>query len=334
MSLVETLLRVLFAWLIYPGLVFLIGAGWLVEGLRRQFAARAEGRDAPPFFQPVAEFRKLIGRPAFVPTPSLPREDDAEAVGLAELHQEGTRLGLYAVPVTGLLALASGLVLLPLPGNLWPFLDNNGMGRALGADLPGAALLLLWPVVGMVLLGSLAGSVYAQVAGSRIFQLLTVCGLPYAIAVFGPALAEGSLDLKTIIADSSLPMIGTKTLCGLLFLLCLPVLLRLRPLAASTGETLEGITTDLAGAPLALINLMGQAERLALSVLFAVLFVPFAADNPLFFLAGSLLALGVIGIVETLFGQVRLREALNFYLRYANPAALILLVLTAFGVKV
>ena len=329
---VETLLRALFAWLIYPGFLFLAIAGILLEGLRRRFAARVEGREGPSLWQGFFELSKLFRRPALVPGGYEPPEKDTAARTLAATRREGSRWGLFTLPVAGILALSSGAVLLPLPGNLWPYLNNAD--RALGADLLAASLLFLVPAIGAVLFGSLGGSVYSQLAGARIFQLLVACAVPYAVAVFGPALALGRLDLQAVAAAESLPMLGVKALCGMLFLLCLPVILRLKPLAASSGEALEGVTTDLGGPPLALFCLGQWMERLALSVFFAVLFVPFAYNNVIFFIVGTLLALGLTGIVDALFSHVRLRDAFNFYLRYTNPAALVWLVLLALAVKV
>ncbi len=328
LSLVETLLRAFFAWLIYPGFLFLLFAGIIIEGLRRRFAGRVEGRDGPGLLQGFFELAKLLGKPATVPAGYEPPEDDQAANQMAATRREGSRWGLFAIPVFGMLALSTGVALLPLPGNLWPYL--NTPDKALGADLLAASLLFLVPGLGAVMVGSVGGSVYSQLAGARIFQLLVACAVPYAVAVFGPALALGNLDLLRVAGTDSLPMLGVKALCGLLFLLCLPVILRLKPLAASGGEVLEGITNDLGGPPLALFKLMQWMERLALSLFFAVLFVP----SPLLFIPGVLLALGLIGIVDALFSHVRLRDAFNFYLRYTNPAALVLLVLLALAVKV
>jgi formate hydrogenlyase subunit 4 len=336
LSSIEILLRAIFAALIYPGFFFLALGGFIIEGLRRGFAARIEGREVPPWLQAWFDFRRRLRRVTPVPAGKEPPEDDPDAAKMAATRREGNRLALYAIPLAGLMALALGAVLLPLPGNLWPFLPSAGQTnlRPLGADLLGVGLLLLVPALGAVLTGSLGGSVYGQLAGSRIFQLLVACGLPYAVAVFGPAIALGSLDLETVAAADSPVMLGVKALCGLLYLLCLPVILRLRPLAASHGEALEGVTTDLGGAPLALFWLMQWAERLALALLFATLYIPFAHANPLTFIPAVLFVLGVIGLIDVLFSQIRLRDALNFYLRYANPVAILLFFILAFAVKV
>jgi formate hydrogenlyase subunit 4 len=335
LSALEIFLRTAFAVLIYPGFGFLVAGGLVAQSFLRQFAARAEGRATPPLWQPFYDVRKLFRLPANVPagTVAAPELDDDAKIAfeeVADTRREGTRLSLYAIPLLALLALSIAMALLPLPGNLYPFLNTND--RPLGADLLAVAGLLLVPAVGTALLGSLGGSVYAQLAGSRIFQLLVVCAFPYAIAVFAPALALGTFNTKLLAEANSPAMLGLKSLSALLFLLCLPALLRLRPVIASSAEALEGITTDLGGVPLGLVWLVEWAERIAFVAFFALLLVPFGEFMAVW-AGGALFALGAVGLVDTLFSQVRTRDALTFYLRYANPAALIVFLLATLAVK-
>lgn len=335
MSSVEILLRAACAVLIYPGFLFLAGVGLLAESLRRQFAARAEGKTSPPLGQPLFDLLKLLRLPANVPNGLEPAEDVVGGQELADSRREGSRFALYAIPVLGLLTVVSAAVMLPVPGNLWPFLTNanNGTVQPLGGDLLAVGVLALVPAIGAVIVGSVGGSVYGQLASARIFQLLVVCAVPYGATVFGPALASSTLAIQKISSTNTLPVVGLKSLCGLLFLLTIPAILRLRPFAASHSETLEGVTTDLSGAALGLFWLMEWAEKILYSAIFTVLFIPFA-DNPVACIAGFVLGLGVIGLVDSLFSQVRSRDALNFYLRYANPAALVIFMLVTFAVKV
>ena len=77
-----------------------------------------------------------------------------------------------------------------------------------------------------------------------------------------------------------------------------------------------------------------RTKIILIIVAIAVVFVPFAYNNIIFLIVGTLFALGLIGIIDALFSHVRLREAFNFYLRYTNPAALGWLVLLALAIKV
>jgi len=342
LALSETLLRTLFAVLVYPGFLFLAISGILAEGLRRKFAARGEGRRGPPLLQPLFDLNSWRKRFIAVPGPALPDPDledkdptkSKAARELASSRNNRARLALIYLPLLALLGLAVAVALLPLPGNLWPFLRSEVSARPLGADLLAATLLLEMSVLVTIIIGSLGGSIYGQVAGSRTAQLAVAYALPYLIAIFGPAIALGSLDLRAIAAADSPAMLGVKLICGLTWLLVMPVRLRLRPLAASAGETLEGVATNLSGLPMALLRLMEWAERVALPLLAVLLFVPLAGSNPLVLVAGWAFGLGAIGVVDAFFSQVRLRDALNFYLRYASLGALAWFIMLAFLIKV
>lgn len=313
MSFSEVTLRVLVSVLLYPGLLFLILTGLLAEGWRRKFVARAEGRIGPSLRQPFYDVRKYLGRIAVVP--GTTKANDPRLVAKSEL----TRAGVFGGPLVGVGALVMATVLLPLPGNLWPFFSVRLAGeRPLGLDLLGVALLLQIPALVTIILGTIASSIYAQLAASRTAQLLVAYMTPYLAAVFGPAIVLGTLDLKLLAASTSPTMLAVKFGCGFIWLVCQPAQLRTRPLAASRGETLEGVTTNIGGAPLAMYKLMNWVERMAAALLFAALFVPLGASNPAVFIGAVLLDLGLVGVLEGLLSQVRLKDALDFYLRFAS----------------
>lgn len=328
MSFSDVFLRFLVSTFIYPGLLFLILAGLVVEGLRRKFVARSEGREGPVLFQPVYDLIKFFRRIAVVP--GATRSNDLNAASKGEMG----RAVVFFLPVVGLFALVMAVALMPLPGNLWPFFSVRLDGeRPLGLDLLGVVLLLQVPALVSIVLGTVGSSIYAQVAASRIAQLMVACAMPYVVAVFGPAIALGTLDFKAIATSATSGMLAVKFGCGLIFILCQPALLCIRPLAAGTGETLAGVTTNIAGPPLGLYKLLDWVERVAFALLFVVLFVPSASTNVLVLAGAVLLNLGLVGILETLFSQIRLKDALDFYLRYASLGALIWFVILTFLIR-
>lgn len=316
MSFFDTFIRVFLAVLLYPGAIFLFVAGLLAESLRRKFVARAEGRQGPPLLQPFYDLRKYFRRVTVVPIASK------LSAAQRELKVNFNRAAILFLPLAGIVAVILAAVLLPLPGNFWPFLNQSpNAAQPLGLDLIGVILLLQITTIVTILLGTLAASVYAQVAASRTAQLAVAYLIPYCVAVFGPALAASTLDLKEIATNNAPTMLAVKFGCGLIFVLCQPAQLRTRPLNAATAETLEGVTTNISGTPLALFHLMGWIERLVAALLFSLLFVPFSSSNLLVLIGGILFDLGLIAVLETLFSQVRLKDAFNFYLRYASIGA-------------
>ena len=306
----------------------MILTGLLAEGLRRKFAARAEGRVGPVLWQPFYDVRQYLGRIAIVP--GTLKADDPRRAAKSEL----TRAGVLAGPLVGLGAVVMATVLLPLPGNLWPFFSLRLAGeRPLGLDLLGVVLLLQIPALVTIILGTIASSIYAQLAASRTAQLLVALLTPYLAAVFGPAIVLGTLDLKLLAASDTPAMLATKFGCGFIFLVCQPAQLRTRPLAASRGETLEGVTTNIGGAPLAVYQLMNWVERIAAAGLFAALFVPLGASNPAVFSGAVLLDLGLVSVLESMLSQVRLKDALDFYLRFASVGGAVWLVVLVLLVR-
>lgn len=319
MSFSDTFIKVFLAALFYPGVIFLLIAGLVSESLRRKFNARAEGRQGPPLLQPFYDLRKLFRRVTVVPISNKVT---------AEQRQTKTnfnRAAILFLPLAGIVAVVLAAVLLPLPGNFWPFLSQT-TAQPLGLDLIGVVLLLQLPTIVTVLLGTLAASVYAQIAASRTAQLAVAYLIPYCVALFGPAVTAGTLDLKALATDNSPTMVAVKFGCGLIFVLCQPAQLRTRPLTTSSAETLEGVTTNINGTPLALFQLMHWIERIVAALLFSVLFVPFSSDNLIVLIGGVLLDLGLVAVLETLFSQVRLKDAFNFYLRYASIGATVWLI--------
>ncbi len=252
---------------------------------------------------------------------------------MAESRATTLRALLYFLPGIACLGLVLGVCLIYVPGSLWPFFEANG-GQATGVDLAAVVLLLELPVITCVVMGSLGGSIYSQLAGSRVAQLALVYAVPYIIAVSGPALALQTLDTGKIAASTDPKISAVKLVCGLIFLVVLPARLRLRPLATPPGQGSEGVTAGLNGPPLAMFRLMEIFERAALAILFAALLVPYGGSNPAAFIGGLLLALGVTGVIETALGQARLKETLRFYFIYLGGGAVIWFVALVFLVKI
>ena len=61
------MLMALFHILIFPGLLFLGVYGLIMAYLDRKIYARLQNRQGPPWFQPLADFLKLLGKETVVP---------------------------------------------------------------------------------------------------------------------------------------------------------------------------------------------------------------------------------------------------------------------------
>lgn len=332
MVFLDTAWRLLFSVLIYPGFLSIFVLGLFFEGLRRKFSARAEGRDGAPFLQPLHDLRNYWRKTTSVTGAGFVKPDREEAeVFLDEVRTASGKGVLFFLPAVAILALLVVASMLAVPYSLYPFQAETA--RPLQFDLVAVALLFLIPSVVAVVFGTLGGSIYSQLAGSRALQMLISFLAPYFVSLVGVAVVVGSLDLGRIANTQSNGVLGVKLICGILYLVALPVGLRLRPLSTSIGEGLEGLTTDVSGVPLALFRLMEIFERVVAALIFATVFVPFSSSNPAVFGGAILFFMGGVAIIETLFGHFKLKDALRFYVLYASPFALIWFTVVAFVVK-
>jgi len=62
------MLQSLFFIFIFPGFVFLGAYGLLIEYVDRKLYARFQNRVGPPWYQPLADFIKLMGKEAIIPS--------------------------------------------------------------------------------------------------------------------------------------------------------------------------------------------------------------------------------------------------------------------------
>jgi hypothetical protein len=147
-------------------------------------------------------------------------------------------------------------------------------------------------------------------------------------AVLGPALALQSLRPQVLGAVLLLAELPLKLIAGLVFLLCLPVLLQLVREAAPQGVPGAGEPDGLERTGFAAVRTL---LWLPLCGLFASLFVPLPDDAAgLARSAAATLGAGAIAIlVAVALNRWRLFPVRLFYLRVAAPLALVVLLLAA-----
>lgn len=253
--------RYAITFLLYPGGVFALIAGWFLLMLGEKLASAWGGTRSPRLTQPVHDFLKLLGK-----TTSLPM--GAESGGVRALT--------YMAVIAPLLT----LLLMPLPGNAAAgTADTNG-------DLLAVLLLTLLPALTPFFLGQLQQSPYAR----RVAQhtLLRSAGLIALTLLSTLAIAaqRGALNLGAIAAAQVHPTTASVALdivAGLIFWCCLPALVPPARWGLFRGDLtyIAGSYTDLTGADLALLQLSAALQRVAAGSFLALVFIlPFAPRNP------------------------------------------------------
>ena len=289
------------ALLLWPGLIGGTALAWLFLWIQRKLAARLQGRQGPPFYQPFFDFVKLLGKETVVPG------------GV-------NRRLLYALPLVSAIAAVCALSLLPLPGNPMPPLAGN---------LIVLLYLLEMPALCEVLAGYSSRSLYGQVGSAREAILWLGYNLPFLAAVVSLAITAKSLTLAELAAA---PLGPVHFAAAAAFLFALPARLKRNPFSIPNAEQeiVAGPFTEYSGAPLAFFELSHGLELLALVSLFTVLFLP-SASHPglrlLLYALGSTVLVGLITLLATATARLTLRHAFRFYWSWGAGAAIVALMI-------
>lgn len=291
----STLLAFVFAFLVWPGLLVAAPLGWLELWTMRKVLARLQGRRGPPFFQPFFDFVKLMGKRTVFP-------------------QGVDRTIFVALPIVAVAALATALVVLPMPGNPAPRLPG---------DLVVLVFLLEVPAICEVLAGYVGRSIYGEVGAMREALMSLAYNLPFLAAVVAVAEQAGSFDLAVLAAQ---PFAPVHVVAGLAFLIALPGKLKINPfsIADAEHEIVAGGRIEYSGPLLGLFEFAHALEVVVLTELFALLFVPVPA-NPVAALAvwsvAGLAVLVGLTVVAAVTARARLPQAYRFYWVWGGAAS-------------
>ncbi len=151
-----TIVRILFSYIVFPGFLFSAVIGLLITWIDRKVTARIHWRVGPPWFQPYADFLKLLLKETIIP--------------------EGSSKTLFLLgPLFGLVAMSILAVML--------FSMNfNPTGTFVG-DLIVIIYLLALPPIGIIIGGSASKNPLASVGISREMTQYFAYELPFLISV-------------------------------------------------------------------------------------------------------------------------------------------------------
>ncbi|HTO46088.1 MAG TPA: complex I subunit 1 family protein [Burkholderiales bacterium] len=289
------LARVAFALSIWPGMLGATALGLLYLWVARKLTARLQGRRGPPFYQPLFDLVKLLGKRTVVP-------------------RDANRGLFYALPVVAVAATALGLVVVPVPGNPVP-------------SFPGDVVLLLFllevPVFCDVLAGYVTQSIYGQVSAMREGVLMLGYNVPFLGAVVAMAQHAGSFSLSEL---HGAPWGAVCAFAAIAFLLAIPARLKSNPFSIPNAEQeiVAGAHIEYNGAPLALFELSHALEVVLLVNLFMVLFVPSVGDpatDALLYLASSIALVCAVTAIAALTARMTVVRAFRFYWVWGGIAA-------------
>lgn len=290
-----TLLRSLFALLVFPGLAFALPLGFFMMGAERKLRARMQRRIGPPVWQTFFDFTKLLGK-----APVSRRSSD--------------KLLLKALPLLAVGTMVGALALLPI----------SAVGGGFTGDLILFVGLLEMPPLFLVLAGYTTRSIYGEVGATREAVMTIVSNIPFLGAFIAMATAAGSLELDRIVVATPW---SVRVPALLAIVLTLPIKLRMNPFSITNAEQeiLAGPLTEYDGRRLALWELAHGLEWVALAGAVATLAAPWRIGNglvdALVFTALTLLSVPVLTLVASATGRFKLAQATRLFLRWPTLAA-------------
>ena len=289
--------------LVFPGFLFLAILGLAGEFVDRKLYARFQNRVGPPWFQPLADFVKLLGKENVVP-------------------EEADRPIFKLAPVFALAAVLAAFLYIPLwgPKSLLPF----------DGDLIVVLYLLLIPTVTFFLGGWTSSSVFAMLGALRAITQVFAYEIPLFVALLAPALLANTWSISGIVHYySAHPALWPVNLIGLcVAMVTLLGKLERVPFDIPEAETeiVAGSFTEYSGRRLAFFRLAVDCEAVVAVSLVAAIFLPFGLGlapwaGVLLYLAKVLFLLAVLALLRTLFARLRIDQMIAFCWKVMAPIA-------------
>jgi NADH-quinone oxidoreductase subunit H len=295
----------LFNILIFPGFLFLSVLSLFAEYYDRKLYARLQNRVGPPWFQPLADFIKLLGKEEVIP-----EEADPRMFNLA--------------PVFALASAITAFLYIPLWGTraLYSF---NG-------DLIVVLYLLMIPTLTFFLGGWYSRSLFSTLGAVRSITQLFAYEIPLFISLLAPALLANTWSLSGMAAYyAKHPGYWLFNLIGFgVALIALLGKLERVPFDIPEAETeiVAGSFTEYSGRLLAYFRMAIDIETVVGASLLAAVFVPFGLQlNPLLgfivYLIKIFAIIGLLSLFRTVFARLRIDQMIEFCWKYVAPIAFV-----------
>jgi len=299
------MLQSLFYIFIFPGLLFLGTYGFLVEYVDRKLYARFQNRVGPPWFQPFADFVKLLGKEGIIPS-------QAEK-------------GMFKILPAFTVASVS-CVILYLP--LW----NLTALYSFKTDLVVVLYLLTIPTVTFFMAGWASTSLYATLGAVRTITQLFAYEVPLYMSLLGPALLADNWSISGIAAFYyEHPLLSLVNIPGFFVaIIAMQGKLERVPFDIPDAETeiVAGSFTEYSGRFLATFRMGLDIEMVVLVSLVAAVFIPFYMPSGfipgiLIYLVKTLFIVCILSLIRSLMARIRIEQMVNFCWKFLAPLAIL-----------
>jgi NADH-quinone oxidoreductase subunit H len=295
------------ALLLFPGGLFLLSSGLAFEYIDRKMVARYQNRIGPRWFQPLADFIKLLSKEEVIPT--------------------GTIKPLFiALPIVALAAALTAGLSVPL------------FGFAPVANFSGDLIVTLYLLSLMTLCIGLAGANtedrFSIVGATRALTQLFSYEAPFLLALLGPAIALGTWNIGEINQGASQNMwfILSQPIGFLAAMIGLMGKLELPPFDAPEAETeiVAGALTEYSGRGFALFKI-GRDVELVIGLTLIASFYLGGLQSPLDFLWKTILLLLITAGLQSLFARLRIDQTVGLWWRVGAILVLVQMLMIIIG---
>jgi NADH-quinone oxidoreductase subunit H len=297
--------KAIFHILVFPGFLFLFILGFVAEYEDRKLYARFQNRIGPPWFQPIADFMKLMSKEVIIP-----EEADETVFKLA--------------PLVALTASATAILYIPIWGEYAVFSFNG--------DIIVVLYLLTVTKLAYFLGGWYSRSVYSMLGAVRSQTQLFAYEVPFFLCIFASALLADTWSISEMVAfyNHHLGYWFCNILGFAIAFISLLGELEKVPFDIPEAETeiVAGAFTEYSGRFLALLRVSFNIEMVVGASLLAAVFLPFGLNlHPiaifLFYLVQVFFIIAVISFLRSLFARLRLDQMINLCWKYLAPLAFV-----------
>ena len=297
------MLMPIFNILIFPGLLFLFFFSLAAEFFDRKLGARLQNRVGPPWFQPLADFIKLLGKEDIIP-------------------EEADNRVFKLMPVFALTSVSCAFFYIPLWGKnaLYSF---NG-------DVVVVLYLLTVPILTYFLGGWNSRSVFSMIGAVRSLTQLFAYEVPLFMTILAAALLADTWSLSKMAAFySAHPGYWVFNILGFVIAqITLLGKLEKVPFDIPEAETeiVAGSFTEYSGRLLALFRLSINIEMVVGISLLAAVFMPWWLDaGPIvgfiIYVLKVAALISLVSLLRSLFARLRLDQMINLCWRVFAPLA-------------
>ena len=301
--------------IIFPGFLFTAAVGLVASWIDRKVTARVQWRVGPPFFQPVYDLVKLMGKESIVP-------------------RSGSKLTFIIAPLAGLatITLVSMLIWRAL---IWP-------GQSFLGDLIVVFYLMAIPSIALIISGAASANPLASLGASREMKLILAYELPFILVILVPVIqAGGKIGLgELLIWQWNYGMVvgsWSGIIAFIVAILCMQAKLGLVPFDIAEAETeiISGPFIEYSGTLLALHKLTRFMMLFVIPMFLVTIFmggIIFSGWHILWGILKYVLLLVIIILMRNTNPRVRIDQAVRFFWGPMTILAILAVVLALVGV--